>query len=54
VKAALRKVGRVVREVLLFPFRLIWWILRGLGHSARVVGELVGDVVEAVLGGLFK
>lgn len=54
MRNALRKVGRGIREILLFPFRLIWWILRGLGHGARAVGEILGEVAEAVLGGLFK
>jgi hypothetical protein len=50
VKAALRKVGRGIREVLLFPFRLIWWILRGFGHAFKAVGEFV----EAIADGLSR
>lgn len=48
MRNALRKVGRGIREVLLFPFRLIWWILRGSGHVLKVIGELIGEGIEAI------
>lgn len=54
MRTAVRRVGRGIREVLLFPFRLIWWILRGLGRSLGAVAEVLGDIVEGVLDGLGK
>jgi hypothetical protein len=51
VRAVLRKVGRGIREVLLFPFRLIWWILRGVGRGLAGVSDDVADGIRNLSGG---
>ncbi len=41
-----RRLGRGIVQVLLWPFRALGWLLRGLGH---VLGEVVEFVVDLVI-----
>jgi hypothetical protein len=39
-------------EAFIIPFRLLWWIVKGIGHLLLFLVEALGEIIAAIFEGL--